>query len=584
MQHDDQPIETSEAEAQPYQRVKCDGNHVGPRCADPECWNDTADAVSKPYTNVDEMFADMGVSPSGQGAAPTDERLYIPGVFLGADGLRRLAESDEFWSKEPYGTRLYFGDGVADYLHRDVLRAAVSALRAQPAAATVPADELERMRARKDAAYLERNQVVAALAKCFPSGTACTAIEGWHEEWHRCVYIDLPTGQASWHYHDSHAHLFAGLPPYTREWDGHDTAEKYRRLAALAAPAAQARTDTQIVEQTEELARLLMLEVYSREAPADTLFRNADDPRGRHVWKLACQAQEILTATDPENAVAEVDDVPAAPQATVKESLQVAALQAGDTYLCKVWGETDLPAAAIVTGLDGVRAFLIAEWLGSADHQDGDGTNSLESALRDMQEQWEREGEAWEWSAEFEIGGVSVQKVGHAAPVAAQAPTMDEAIAAGDGTLHGAIDHWQTKHAEVAAALRELLTAVERSICDGSGPAQDRARSVLAGMAAPAANGDVLTEVRAVVDMLAPALVDAVRLADMPLVDAVRALVEDSRRDAARWRWMLNHAQHVSFIYQVDPITRGTVMGLHGGSLKDEVDAAIQRTTDGGAA
>lgn len=21
--------------------MKCDGNHVGPRCADPECWNDT---------------------------------------------------------------------------------------------------------------------------------------------------------------------------------------------------------------------------------------------------------------------------------------------------------------------------------------------------------------------------------------------------------------------------------------------------------------------------------------------------------------------------------------------------------------
>lgn len=92
---------------------------------------------------------------------------------------------------------------------------------------------LEEMTARKDAAYLERNQVVAALAKCFPSGIAKTAIEGWSEDWHQCVYIDLPTGQVSWHFHDSQAYLFDGLPPYQGAWDGHDTPEKYRRLSAL---------------------------------------------------------------------------------------------------------------------------------------------------------------------------------------------------------------------------------------------------------------------------------------------------------------------------------------------------------------
>ena len=87
---------------------------------------------------------------------------------------------------------------------------------------------------RKDGAYEERNRVVAAIASMFPSGTKITAIEGWDPEWHGCVYIDLPTGQVSWHYHDDQAHLFAGLPPYEGEWDGHDTPEKYRRLAALS--------------------------------------------------------------------------------------------------------------------------------------------------------------------------------------------------------------------------------------------------------------------------------------------------------------------------------------------------------------
>lgn len=98
-------------------------------------------------------------------------------------------------------------------------------------------DELSRLRdieQRKDAAYEERNRVVAALAAVYPSGIARTAIEGWSDYWHGCVYIDLPTGQASWHYHDSQAHLFAHLPAYTQHWDGHTTDEKYDRLFQLS--------------------------------------------------------------------------------------------------------------------------------------------------------------------------------------------------------------------------------------------------------------------------------------------------------------------------------------------------------------
>lgn len=93
----------------------------------------------------------------------------------------------------------------------------------------------------RDGAYRERNQVVAALARLFPSGIAKTAIPGWDKAWHGCVYIDLPTGQVSWHFHDSDAALFDGLPPYAKPWDGHDTPEKYRRLVALWAPIDKSR-------------------------------------------------------------------------------------------------------------------------------------------------------------------------------------------------------------------------------------------------------------------------------------------------------------------------------------------------------
>lgn len=100
--------------------------------------------------------------------------------------------------------------------------------------ATPLLERIKELEARKDAAYLERNQVVAALASAYPSGIARTTIEGWSEDWHGCVYIDLPTGQASWHYHDSQAYLFAHLPAYKGSWDGHTTEEKYTRLAAIS--------------------------------------------------------------------------------------------------------------------------------------------------------------------------------------------------------------------------------------------------------------------------------------------------------------------------------------------------------------
>lgn len=144
---------------------------------------------------------------------------------------------------------------------RAALAAADAALTLPDAAVMQPPDDLLRqMEARKDAAYLERNQVVAALAKCFPSGVARTAIEGWSEDWHGAVYIDLPTGQASWHFHDSHAYLFDGLPAYKGQWDGHDTPEKYRRLAAVMQPlgavAGEPATADQCIELTAHLERL----------------------------------------------------------------------------------------------------------------------------------------------------------------------------------------------------------------------------------------------------------------------------------------------------------------------------------------
>jgi hypothetical protein len=69
------------------------------------------------------------------------------------------------------------------------------------------------------------------------------------------------------------------------------------------------RTDREIVDQTEELAGLLM-RAFHRRKKADPLstFRGTQDIRAQHCWQTACQIQEMLTDTDPMNAVAEVDD------------------------------------------------------------------------------------------------------------------------------------------------------------------------------------------------------------------------------------------------------------------------------------
>lgn len=93
----------------------------------------------------------------------------------------------------------------------------------------------------KDQAYHERNHLVAALARLYPSGVTKTDIPGWDDEWHGCVYIDLPTGQISYHFHDSEAQLFDGLPAYDKPWDGHSKDDVHARLAGLSnAPLLEA--------------------------------------------------------------------------------------------------------------------------------------------------------------------------------------------------------------------------------------------------------------------------------------------------------------------------------------------------------
>ena len=153
------------------------------------------------------------------------------------------------------------------------------------------ADHIEKLESVRDGAYTERNRLVAFLSNIYPSGVKKTAIPGWDEAWHNCVYIDLPVGQASWHYHNDEAHLFAHLPPYESEWDGHTTEEKYERISLASSHAKQTDelltdyikfADVMMVQTNNQNQRIEKLEAALRE-----IVGALNDPKGgQHVYDM----------------------------------------------------------------------------------------------------------------------------------------------------------------------------------------------------------------------------------------------------------------------------------------------------------
>lgn len=116
------------------------------------------------------------------------------------------------------------------------------------------AEERDALKAAKDGAYQERDRLVALISKVFP---ACLARHpdsdtSWDNDWRWIVFVLLPTGQASWHIHDSELAWFKHLPRTgAPEWDGHTTDEKYRRVDAVGAGFFGARMLSENVEEPQ---------------------------------------------------------------------------------------------------------------------------------------------------------------------------------------------------------------------------------------------------------------------------------------------------------------------------------------------
>jgi len=102
-------------------------------------------------------------------------------------------------------------------------------------------DAVKKLKADKEGAYKERNLCVALIAKFsvmlgYQVGLGRHEGWDWDDDWRTIVFIDLPTGQVSWHIHDSEVEMFNFLRLehtycyYPGKWDGHSTEEKYHRL------------------------------------------------------------------------------------------------------------------------------------------------------------------------------------------------------------------------------------------------------------------------------------------------------------------------------------------------------------------
>jgi|SRR5688572_13452150 len=93
------------------------------------------------------------------------------------------------------------------------------------------------LEAQKNAAYTERDKclvLIATMAQQLGINVGIGQHSGadWDDDWRNILFIDLPSGQVSWHIHDSELPWFSFLPVYSALWDGHTTEEKYDRVLA----------------------------------------------------------------------------------------------------------------------------------------------------------------------------------------------------------------------------------------------------------------------------------------------------------------------------------------------------------------
>ena len=100
------------------------------------------------------------------------------------------------------------------------------------------------------------------------------------------------------------------LAQHACKWPTCQSEQYQQDLAEQIKQELVGRTDQEIVDQTEELAVWLLDWCFGHKPETKTPMRESIHPFAQRCWAAACHIQEMLTATDPENAVAELEGAP----------------------------------------------------------------------------------------------------------------------------------------------------------------------------------------------------------------------------------------------------------------------------------
>lgn len=138
-----------------------------------------------------------------------------------------------------------------------------------------------------DAVYAERNQCVALIARMasiMGDRVGLRTSSDFEPGWQKCIMIDLPSGQVSWHLKDSELPLF-DFPDYPDPWDGHSTEEKYRRVNE-AYKLLNAKDITALNIDAQQLINEAHLRIELAELATELLQNTPDDELNSEYLQL----------------------------------------------------------------------------------------------------------------------------------------------------------------------------------------------------------------------------------------------------------------------------------------------------------
>lgn len=182
--------------------------------------------------------------------------------------------------------------------------------------------------------------------------------------------------------------------------------------------------DQQIVDQTNDLARLCLSYIGTGyEVPDDHKFYEAEDPRSRKAWQMACEIQQQMTATDPNDALSNITE----PEVETKEYT----IRIGVTV--RAFASENFEAASWEEAVEKAKAYQPADFLYRYAHDDveGDEIGYLREADDYESDEHEidlrKEGEPFSWFASEivkELAALNAHRLAHPEQIIA-----DKAIA-----------------------------------------------------------------------------------------------------------------------------------------------------------